>query len=68
VTKLHTIEIDVDNVLPKIAVLNHQSLGGRQQVTRKNLHVIVVVLDHGMPVNCWYTMWTEINITPGFAI
>jgi hypothetical protein len=52
VTKSYTTEIGADNALLKIVVLNHQSLGGRQQVIRKNLPVIVVVLDHGMPVNC----------------
>jgi len=52
VTKLHTIEIGVDNALLKIAVLNHPNPDGRQQVIRKNLLVIVAVLDHVMPVNC----------------
>jgi hypothetical protein len=65
---LHTIEIGVDSVLLKIAVLNHLNLDGRQQVIRKNLLVIVVVLDHVMLVSCWYTMWMEINTTLGFAI
>jgi hypothetical protein len=68
VTKLHTIEIDVDNVLLKIAALNHLSLDGRQQVTRKNLPVIVVVLDHVMPVSCWYIMQMAINTIPIHAI
>jgi hypothetical protein len=68
VTKLHTIEIGVDNVLLKIVVLSHQSLGGSLQVTRKNLHVIVVDLDQGMPVNHWYIMLMAINTTPLYAI
>jgi hypothetical protein len=68
VTKLHTIEIGVDNVLLKIVVLNHLSPDGRLQVTRKNLHVIVVVLDHVTPVNCWFIMWMATSITLLYAI
>jgi hypothetical protein len=56
VTKLPTIEIGVDNALLKIVVLNHLSPDGRLQVTRKSLHVIVVVLDHVTPVNYWFIM------------
>jgi hypothetical protein len=68
VTKLHTIEIDVGIALQKIAVLNHLNPGGRLQATRKNLPVIVVVLDHAMPVNCWFIMWMAISTTPIHAI
>jgi len=68
VTKLHTIEIGVDNALLKNVVLNHQSLGGRQQDTRKNLYVIVAVLDHVMPVSYWCIMLIAINTTPIYAI
>jgi hypothetical protein len=68
VKKLHTIEIDVDNALLKIAVLNHLSLDGKRQVIRKNLPVIVAVLDHVMPVNCWCIMWMVINTIPIYAI
>jgi hypothetical protein len=68
VTKLHTIEIDVDNVLLKVVMLSRLNLDGKQQVTRKNLPVIVVVLDHVMPVSCWYIMQMAINTIPIYAI
>jgi hypothetical protein len=68
VTKLHTIEIDVGNVLLKVVISSRLSLDGKQQVTRKNLPVIVVVLDHVMPVSCWYTMQMAINTIPIYAI
>jgi hypothetical protein len=68
VTKSHTIEIGVDNALLKIVVLNHPNPGGRLQVTRKSLHVIVAVLDHVMPVNYWFIMWMATSITLLYAI
>jgi hypothetical protein len=68
VTKLHTIEIGVVSALLKIVVLNHPSLDGRLQVTRKNPHVIVVVLDHVTPVNYWFIMWMATSITLLYAI
>jgi hypothetical protein len=68
VRKLHTIEIGVVIALLKIAVLNHLSLDGKQQVTRKNLLVIVVVLDHDMPANCWCIMQMATNTIPIYAI
>jgi hypothetical protein len=48
---LLTTEHDVDIVLLKNAVSKFQNPDGKQQVTRKNLPVIVVVLDQNMPVS-----------------
>jgi hypothetical protein len=51
---LLTTELDVAIVLLKNAVLNPQNLDGRLRATRKNLLVIVVVLDQNMPVSYWF--------------
>ena len=56
VKMLPTTEHDVDIVLLKNAVLNRQTLDGKQQATRKNLPAIDAGLDQNMPVNCWFIM------------
>jgi hypothetical protein len=50
-TRLHTIELDVAIVLLKIVELSRQILDGKLPATRKNLLVIVVILDQSMLVN-----------------
>jgi hypothetical protein len=67
-TKLYIIDQNAQFASLKEKKINRLSLDGKQQVTRKNLLVIVVVLDHVMPVSCWYIMQMAINTIPIYAI